>query len=116
MREDIVSYSITDDLTKETIVEFYNIYNKIVEPHGAVGWASLQIFRDYYPENNHYKAICFETADPAKFPEEIISLINITPKIPDSLKIIQNKKELANLREIGNYQDFKKLLIEEFSK
>ncbi|MHA2393278.1 MAG: hypothetical protein ACXAEX_15160 [Promethearchaeota archaeon] len=107
LREDIVSYSITDEQTKNTIIEFYNKYNKIVEPHGAVGWASLQIFRDYYPENNRYKAICFETADPAKFPEEIISLTNITPKIPKSLSTIQNKKEFSNPVEINNYQDFK---------
>ena len=35
--------------------------------------------------------------------------------MPDSLKIIQDKREFPNLNEIGNYQDFKKFLIEEFS-
>lgn len=107
LRKDVVSYSITDDQTKKTIIDFYKKYNKIIEPHGAVGWASLQLFRDYYPQNNHYKAICLETADPAKFPEEIIKLVNITPKIPDSLLSIQNKREFPNPVEINTYQDFK---------
>ncbi len=107
LQEDIVSYSISDELTKQTIVNFYKRYNRIIEPHGAVGWACLEIYRNKYSEDGKYKGICFETADPAKFPDEIISLIEITPKIPYSLNIIQNKKEIPNPVEIRNYQDFK---------
>ncbi|MHA1986647.1 MAG: threonine synthase [Promethearchaeota archaeon] len=104
---DIVSYSINNDLTRRTIVNFYKNFNKIIEPHGAVGWACLENYRNKYPGDAKYKCICFETADPAKFPDEIISLINITPKIPQSLKNIQNKKEIPSSIEIKNYQDFK---------
>jgi len=107
LQEDIVSYSISDELTKQTIVNFYKRYNRIIEPHGAVGWACLEIYRNKYSEDGKYKGICFETADPAKFPDEIISLIEITPKTPNSLNIIQNKKEIPNPVEIRNYQDFK---------
>lgn len=115
LRKDIISYSINDKVTKETIVNFYSKNNKILEPHGAVGWAALQIYRNSYVEDKNVKSITFETADPSKFPDEIISLIKITPQMPDSLKIIQDKREFPNLKEIGNYQDFKKFLIEEFS-
>ncbi|MHA1757384.1 MAG: threonine synthase [Promethearchaeota archaeon] len=114
IRKDIVSYSISDDLTKQTIINFYEKYNKIIEPHGAVGWASLEKYRKEYPEDNKYKAICFETADPAKFPEEIIKLINIKPKMPISLELINNRKEYPNPVEINNYSDFKKYLLENF--
>jgi len=107
IRSDITSYSVSDDLTRRTIVNFYKNYNKIIEPHGAVGWASLEIYRSTFLEDAKYKCICFETADPAKFPDEIISLIKITPKIPKSLNIIQNKKEIPNSVNIRNYQDFK---------
>ena len=107
LREDIASYSINDELTKQTIVNFYKRYNRIIEPHGAVGWACLEIYRNKYTEDGKYKGICFETADPAKFPDEIISLIDITPKIPNTLNIIQNKEEIPNPVEIRNYQDFK---------
>ncbi len=115
LRKDMVSYSINDKATKDTIVNFYDKYKKIIEPHGAVGWAALQIYRKSYPKHKNVKSITFETADPSKFPDEIISLIKITPKMPDSLKIISDNKEFPNLKEIGNYQDFKKFLIEEFS-
>ncbi len=115
LRKDIISYSINDKATKDTIVNFYDKYKKIIEPHGAVGWSALQIYRKSYPKHKNVKSITFETADPSKFPDEIISLIKITPKMPDSLKIIQGNREFPNLKEIGNYQDFKKFLGEEFS-
>jgi len=114
IRELIVSYSIDDDLTRKTIINFYEKYHKIIEPHGSVGWACLELFRKAYPEYNQYKIINLETADPAKFPEEIISLINITPKIPKSLLLIQNKKEFPNPLEINEYNDFKSFLKKEF--
>jgi len=114
IRQNIISYSINDNQTKDTIVKFYKKYHNIIEPHGAVGWAALQIFRNHFPEDTNNKAICFETADPAKFPEEIISLIKLKPKLPESLKSIQMKKEIPNTLEITNYQDFKNFLQKNF--
>jgi len=114
IREDIVSYSIKDSLTKKTIVNFYESYKQIIEPHGAVGWAALQLYRKNNPGDNQYKAINLETADPAKFPEEIIELIKIIPKMPESLSIIQCKKEFPNPVEINDYIDFKKFLKENY--
>ena len=114
IREDIISYSIKDSLTKKTIVNFYESYKQIIEPHGAVGWAALQLYRKNNPGDNQYKAINLETADPAKFPEEIIELVNITPKMPESLSIIQSKKEFPNPVEINDYLDFKNFLEESY--
>lgn len=110
IKKDIVSYSISDDLTKKTIVNYYKKYQRIIEPHGAVGWACVRIYREKFPEDKNYPIINLETADPAKFPDEIISLINITPKMPNSLEIIQNKKEYIKPIEISEYSDFKKFL------
>ena len=114
LRKDIISYSISDEATKEAIVNFYKEYKKIIEPHGAVGWAALQKYRNSYPKNNDVKSITFETANPSKFPEEIISLINIIPEIPQSLKLIQDKPEFPNPKEVNNYTDFKEFLLKEF--
>ncbi|MHA2288019.1 MAG: threonine synthase [Promethearchaeota archaeon] len=114
LRKDIVSYSISDKTTKETIVNFYNRYKKMIEPHGAVGWAALERFRATYPKYNEVKTITFETANPSKFPEEIIDLTDIVPKIPQSLKILQDKPEFPNPKEISSYSDFKGFLQREF--
>ena len=110
MNKEIVSFSITDILTKETIKKFYNEHKKVLEPHGAVGWASNELYRVMHPEDNDYKSITFETADPAKFPDEIIELINVTPKMPGSLDKISNKDEFPNPVDIEKYEDFKTFL------
>ncbi|MFX1410005.1 MAG: threonine synthase [Promethearchaeota archaeon] len=110
LRKDIISYSITDKLTRNTIIDFYKEFKKIIDPHGAVGWAALQNYRNRYSQNNEIKSITFETADPAKFPNEIISLINIKPKLPSNLENIKNKKEISNPFDINDYQDFKLFL------
>ncbi len=114
LRNEIVSYSISDEATKDAIVNFYNKYKKIIEPHGAVGWAALQLYRDSYPKNNDIKSLTFETANPSKFPEEIIKLIDIVPKMPYSLKVIQDKSEFPNPKEINDYANFKVFLLEDF--
>ena len=111
LRANIKSYSISDRLTRETIVEFYRRYKKIIEPHGAVGWAALQIYRTNNPSQSQIKSITFETADPAKFPDEIISLIKVKPKLPRALKIIQNKKEFPNPVDVNKYEDFKLFIL-----
>ena len=114
LRKDIVSYSISDGATKNTIVQFYNKFKKVIEPHGAVGWAALENFRDAYPKYKDVKAITFETANPSKFPEEIIELIDIVPEVPNSLKLIQDKPEFPNPKDINIYSDLKRFLIKEF--
>ncbi len=115
LRKDITSYSISDEVTKDTIIDFYEKQKKIIEPHGAVGWAAIKSYRNDFPENKNVKSITFETAHPSKFPDEIISLIKITPEMPISLQKIRDKKELPNPIELNNYQDFKSFLLKEFS-
>jgi threonine synthase len=114
IRDEIFSYSITDKITKETIIEFNNNFDILIDPHGAVGWAALLKYQNEYPSEKAIKSISFETADPAKFPEEIIKLTHRHPKIPNSLEIIQQKKEIINSLEIGNYYDFKTYLQKNF--
>jgi threonine synthase len=39
--------------------------------------------------------VCLETAHPAKFPEEIIELLNIVPELPPAMKNIDDKQGSA---------------------
>jgi threonine synthase len=114
LQNEIVSYSIDDELTRSTITTFYRDQNRLIEPHGAVGWASLQKFRTEFPDYEKIKAIVFETAHPAKFPDAIISLTNNRPPLPETLEKINNQSEFPNPCEIFSYDDFKQFLIEEY--
>lgn len=106
LRKDFASYSITDKETDKTVKEFYLKYEKLLEPHGAVAWRALQ---KYTKHNKFDSAVSLETADPAKFPEEIKKLLGIAPKIPKSLMGLDKKQE--NFEIIKNdYKDFKQNL------
>ena len=110
IRNDIYAISITDEDTKKAIKDFYKKYTKIIEPHGAVGWAALQAYRKESPMDRGIKSITIETAHPAKFPEAIISLLNITPELPAEIARVQSSPEFPSPVEINTYEDFKKYM------
>jgi threonine synthase len=90
MRRQIFSVSVSDTVTKETIKAAYEKYGVILEPHGAVGWKGLEL----YLEKAGGSPLCvsLETAHPAKFPDEIIELLGITPELPPAMKDIDKRK------------------------
>ncbi len=113
MRQELYSVSITDEMTRKSIIETWENHNVLLEPHGAVGWAGLKAFladegKDYDKDQLH---ISLETAHPAKFPEEINRLLGFDPDLPPSLQGIEEKEEsYGNMR--NEYDEFKKHLME----
>jgi threonine synthase len=115
MRQELSAISISDNKTRKTITSFYNKYGKLLEPHGAVAWAGLQEYFRNHPDTDEKEDlyICLETAHPAKFRDEIKSLLNIDPELPDSLsKIESGAEEYLSLE--NNYELFKKIIIQNY--
>ncbi len=83
MRKDIYSVSVSNDTHYRTIKEVYDRYKVILDPHGAVGWKSYEL---YSSENHSMPAVIYETADPGKFPEDIRKSIGIGPEIPEGIR------------------------------
>jgi threonine synthase len=115
MREDFSAVKISDNKTRETIGSFYNQYGKILEPHGAVAWAGMQKYILDHPEHNTKDVFCIslETAHPAKFSDEIMSLLNIEPELPESLRKIESRTEEYISLE-NNYDSLKKFIIQNY--
>jgi threonine synthase len=90
MRKDIYSVSIGNDAHYYTIKEVYDRYRVILDPHGAVGWKSYEL---YSSENHSMPAVIYETADPGKFPEDIRKAINIEPEIPEGIRNQEKREE-----------------------
>lgn len=88
LKNDILSVSISDSETIQAIKDAYTL-GTVIEPHGAVGWAAMEKLRS---TENLGKIVVFETAHPAKFPEQLDSL-NIHYRIPKSLSSIKGLKE-----------------------
>lgn len=115
LRQDMFAVSIPDYETKDTIRQTYLKHKVLLEPHGAVGWAGLKHFFTQSPQydNPGQLTVCLETAHPAKFPQEIIDILDIDPQLPDSMKGIEEKKEL--FYELSTeYNDFKNFLLNHF--
>ncbi|MFC2101240.1 threonine synthase, partial [Bacteroidota bacterium] len=104
--------SINDNETKQTIIEAFNEYKLLLEPHGAVGWAGLKKYLQDHKEDNNPDQLCIslETAHPAKFPEQIRELLAFDPDLPPSLEGIEQKEE-SYVSVNKDYGKFKEYLI-----
>lgn len=70
--------------------DVYQEYGIILDPHGAVGWKTLEVFL----KGKHGQlAVVYETADPGKFPLDVKEAIGITPKIPARMQAQQSLPE-----------------------
>lgn len=115
LRKDIFSTSISDEKTRETITKAYKETGTLLEPHGAVGWASLQEYLEADESAANLTAISLETAHPAKFPEEVKKAVGIDPVVPPSLAGLESRQE--SFDEMGaGYEGFKHYLQKEYGK
>ena len=111
MRAELYSVSIDDSETRRTIQEAWKRFRLLLEPHGAVGWAGLE---RYGSETGGIKlAVSVETAHPAKFPEEIESLLGFAPEVPESLAGLETARE--SFKEMPpEYGAFRQFLRERY--
>lgn len=95
MRKDFAGMSVSDKLTRETIASAYRDYGIILEPHGAVAWRALEHYRsgEDSDKGNGQVYISVETAHPAKFPDEIRMILNLSPPSHPSLEKITGLEE-----------------------
>jgi threonine synthase len=116
MKHDMFTISISDKETLEILKKVYMKHKVLLEPHGSVGWAGLQQYYNYAPEDHHADqvAVCLETAHPAKFPKEIQDILGIDPELPPSLKGLDEKEERF-IRIENNYSTFKQILKNNYS-
>ncbi|HUH65017.1 MAG TPA: threonine synthase [Syntrophales bacterium] len=107
MRRRIFSVSITDEETKKTIKRVYEKYATLLEPHGAVGFLGLELYLKRF--GDFPLCVALETAHPAKFPNEIQTLLGISPELPNSMKDIDSRTG-EPLEFPGDYEEFKDYL------
>ncbi len=115
LRKDLFAISITDRETGDTIKQFYADYGRLLEPHGAVAWRGLTEYLKTSGKTGNEETInvCLETAHPAKFREEIRSLIDVDPSFPESMTYIEFKKEEYISLE-NNYLRLKDFIIKNY--
>ena len=90
-RDLFMSYSIDDASTFESMKFYNNKYGYVMDPHTAVAAKAINILKDKLKN----QTVILSTAHPAKFPDALKKAdINID-EIPDNLKEVISKKEVA---------------------
>jgi len=84
IHRDFSAYRISDEEILQTIKEFYEKYNYIIDPHTACGVKAAF--------NEARKCVCLSTAHPAKFVDAIKQAIGKEPDLPDGLLKLSTKK------------------------
>ena len=105
LKNNLHSYSFTDDETREAMRNLYDDHNYIADPHGAIGYLGIK----KYLENNNAQCIFLETAHPIKFLPVIDSEIVSKIEMPEQIKSILGKEKLAT--KISVYEELKSYLL-----
>ena len=111
MRRDLFSSSVSDERTRATIKEVWNQYQLLLEPHGAVAWRG---FLDWQKREalDGSPAVILETANPAKFPEEIEKMMGWSPDIPPAMEATNKMPEDFD-RMDADYEKFRAYLVQQ---
>jgi threonine synthase len=106
LKQNLSSYSFSDELTKDTMSSIYKNSKYTTDPHGAVGYLGLKKYQETHP--NTY-GIFLETAHPVKFLDVVEETLGISPDIPPQIQKVMHKKKVAH--KIGTYLQLKEHLM-----
>jgi threonine synthase len=109
MRRDLFSTSVSDARTVAGVRGFWDQFQLLLEPHGAVAWQGFLDWISVEPLGDSPAAI-IETANPAKFPEEVQKVVGWPPDVPDNMLAALRLPE--DFDRLGaDYAGFKEYLL-----
>lgn len=108
LKNNLSSYSITDKETSIAIGHVFEKYDYTLDPHGAVGYLSLERFLETHPGR---KGIFLETAHPVKFPNAVEKATSTKIDIPSSISSLM-KSEKSSIKMDASYELFKNFLLD----
>lgn len=110
MRQDIIGESFTDEQTKWAMQDVLKKYNYLLDPHGAVAYLGLQSFLSKHSQK--INGIFLETADPAKFTDDVEKITNQKPPIPERLQQVLAKEKQSVLLST-EYEELSNFLLKD---
>ncbi len=102
LSHDVEGFWLDDKSTKAAMQEAYSKYGYICDPHGAIGYKSLELL-----QQNEF-GVFLETAHPAKFLDTVNNTLEIKIKIPEPLESLADKTKVAiSLQnDFGGFKSF----------
>ena len=101
------AYSVTDDETRAIIKKVYKQYDYILDPHGAVGYLSLERF---LKKNSGHKGLFVETAHPVKFYDVVERVIDKKIPLPPGVEELMHKYKMTTKMDV-DYSCLKEFLL-----
>ncbi len=108
LKNNLSSFSITDDETMATINKVFINHNYILDPHGAVGYLALERYLKHHPNK---KGLFLETAHPVKFPTAVEKATGKDIVLPNGISAMM-KMEKKSVRMNSSHQAFKNFLLD----
>ena len=109
MRRDLFSSSVSDPRTLVSLKEFWDKYQILLEPHGVVAWQGFLDWIALEPLGDA-PAVIVETANPAKFPNEVEKVVGWPPDVPPHMEAAIKLPEDYD-RMATDYEEFKSYLL-----
>lgn len=104
--KEVSACKISDKKTLETITKVNDIYNYLLDPHGAVAFAAVEEKVDSFD----IPWLFLETAHPAKFKETVEEAIGKPIPLPKSIEDTMEKPKKSILMG-SDYEKFKEFLL-----
>ncbi|NJN49962.1 MAG: threonine synthase [Polaribacter sp.] len=104
IKQHLISYSFTDEATKNAMKSLYNSFGYIADPHGAIGYLGL---KNKGLDANEI-GVFLETAHPVKFLDVVEETLQTKVAIPPQIEAILHKEKVSI--SIKNYDDLKRFL------
>jgi len=109
LRDNLSSFSFSDSETRAAILEIYNTYDYVADPHGAVGYLGCKA---YLENNPNTFCVFLETAHPAKFLSVVEEVVGTKQTIPEQIQKVMGRTKVAI--KISSYSEFKAYLLADF--
>lgn len=106
LKENLSSYSFSDDQTREALLEIYNNYNYVADPHGAVGYLGC---KSHLKNNPNAHCVFLETAHPTKFLDVVEDVIKEKQPLPEQIQSVMGGQKVSV--KISTYNDLKAFLL-----
>jgi threonine synthase len=107
LQANLSSYSYTDSETRTALLEIYERYNYVADPHGAIGYLGC---KDHLKTNPNAHCVFLETAHPTKFLDVVEDVIKTKVALPPQIEAVMDKKKVA--LQISDYNGLKDFLLQ----
>lgn len=108
LKQKMSAVTVSDETTKEFLVNVLAQYNYLLDPHGAVAYAALT---DYLKINKYDNGLILETAHPVKFYDVVEPLIQAKIDLPKSISDLLGKEKFVTTIS-ADYNQLKDFLLQ----